>query len=1101
MAEIDCAVEKVNRMQKVGVVFRKQVTIGITLVLGLSALLGASLPSRAEVAAPPSKPATSLLTLPEDKPIRGIAWPSLSPDGKTACFVYLGDLWTVPTGGGTANRLTVHEALDAYPHWSPDGRWIAFTSMRTGNPDAFLVPAEGGEARQVTFNSSSDWVTDWSPDGTKLLFYSVRDTHTFALYSIDLTTRALKRLTKDEEPLRFASWSPDGKSIAYTRSGQPWWRPWYRGSVAASTVIENLATGNVRTLIKSGTQQFWPLYAPDGKAIYVSMIYGNANTPNLWRVPVEGGEPHAVTHYTTDAVRYPAIARNGSLLAYIHNGDLYTVKPDGSGAAKLRILAHSDDKINNQERVVLNNEATESELSPDGKQLALDLRGSIWLVPTAGGDAKRLTDAGSSDNDITWSPDSTKLVMVSDRGNQTDMYTIDVKTKAIVKLTDDPDVESSPQWSPDSKWISFAKAGANSGLYLVPSAGGAPARRLAEGNGNNHFGTGITSQSWSPDSKWVAFSRMDRYENRDIWVVPAIGGAPIDVTQYPGENADPLFTKDGKRLLFASDRGGPGQVYQLPLEQEDDTPQEEGVKKPVVDRSKDVKIDFDDITQRAKAITLPIGNVDDYAPTPDSQKVIVHVVNNFWVVPIAGGQMQPLTGSGEAGGNIRFTPDGARFFYLGANGTPRSLGVAGGPVSAVAFNAEMLFDRRLQYQQAFNEFYRKFGAAFYDAKMHGVDWNAIRAKYEPLLQGVATPEEFANLLSEMVGEVNSSHSEISPASRPGGPQTATLGVFYDDSYTGPGLKVSGVMEKGPADKPSTRLTPGDYILSVDGVDVRMTEDYYQTLQDKAGKTVELLVNSKPSKDGARTIKLKPISTTDWAGLEYDARVKHDRNLVNKLSDSRLAYIHVQGMDQPSLKKFEREIWSEALGKDGLVLDIRNNGGGNTHDAILAALSRHIYGFTQPRDGLRQSQPQRAWTKPIVLLINQNSYSDAEIFPAGFRALKLGKIVGVATPGYVIGTYEGALVNGTRFRLPSWAYYTSEGKNMENLGIPPDITVENTPEDIVAGRDRQLEVAVDTLLKQLPPGGATTAGILDGQNIFGANVNPNGGSSAARSGAK
>jgi Tol biopolymer transport system component/C-terminal processing protease CtpA/Prc len=1070
-----------------------------------AALVFGSRAARAQSTPTPTDSGTSdLLSLPTDKPIRGVTYPAVSPDGRRLCFTYLGDVWTVSASGGVANRLTVHEALDSFPHWSPDGKWIAFTSLRTGNYDIFLVPAEGGEARQVTFHSSSDIVTDWSPDGRSLLFYSMRDDRAFTLYSIDLHTRDLKRLSNDDDlPARFGVWSPDGKTIAYTRGGEPWWRPWYRGSVAASTILEDVATRKVRTLYKSNGQQFWPLFSSDGKSVYVAMIGGNSNTPNLWRIPINGGEPHAITHYTTDAVRFPAIAHDGSLLAYVYAGDLYTVRPDGGSPTRVNIIVRSDDKVNNQERVTLTQEATESELSPDGKQLALVVRGDIWLIPVAGGDAKRLTDDPATDNDINWSPDGTKLVMVSDRGNQTDLYTLDVKTKALIRLTNDPAAESNPAWSPDGKWISFAKAGDQPGLYLIPSGGG-EARRLAEGNGNNLIGTGITAHAWSPDSKWVAFSRMDRYKNRDIWVVPAIGGAAVNITRYPGDNGDPQFTKDGRRLLFVSDRNGPDMLFQVPLEQEDTGPasgSDDEAKKAAPDRSKDVKIDFEDIHLRAKAVSLPVGDVDDYAPTPDSQKILVHMEGRFWAMPIRGGGMQLLTPTPELGGAMRMAPDGARFYFLGANGTPRTMAITGA-ISVIPFKAEMLFDRRVQYEQAFNEFYRRFGASFYDAKMNGVDWKALRAKYEPLLQGVGTSIEFANLLAEMVGEVNSSHSEVFPSERASGPQTATLGLFYDSSYTGPGLKVRAILPKGPADKRASRVDPGDYILSVDGTDVRMNENFYETLQDKAGKTVELLVNSKPSKDGARTIKIKPISLGAWFGLEYDARIRRNRELVDRLSDHRLAYIHIQQMDPTSLRNFERELFGDAMDKDGLVLDIRGNPGGNVHDAILDALSRRVYGYTQPRDGLRENLPEHAWTKPIVLLIDQTSDSDAEIFPAGFRALHLGKIVGVPTPGYVIGTYEAHLADGTSFRLPSWAFYTSDGKNLESLGVPPDILVENTPEDIAAGRDRQLETAVETALKELPARVDTTARSSDSVGaVSSAITNPNGGSSAPRSSGK
>ena len=1036
---------------------------------------------------------TDLLALPEDRPIRGMSYPCLSPDGKTICFTYLGSLWTVPAGGGRAVRLTIHEGLDAMPRWSPDGRFIAFSSLRNGNTDIFLIPAEGGEAKQVTYNSSSDWVCDWSPDGTQLLFYSVRDTHSFALYTMDLHDRSVKRITNDDAALRFASWSPDGKSIVYTRGGQPWWRAWYRGSIAAQTVTEDITTGKVKTLFKSEAQQFWPLYSSDGKSIFVTTIGAGDNTPNIFRAGLDGGKMQAVTKHSGDAVRFPQMARNGSLMVYLYNGDLYTARPDGSDDRKVRVIARTDEQVNNQEFITLKSEATESVLSPDGKTLALALRGDIWTVSISGGDAKRLTEDHANDSDISWSPDSAKIVYVSDKGNQPDIYTMDVKTKATTRLTNDAPTESNPTYSPDGKTISYARAGSQPGIYLVSATGG-DSRRLAEGNGNNNFGIGITAHSWSPDSKWLAFARMDRFENTDIWVVPAVGGAATNVTRYPGDNEAPQFSKDGRKLLFVSDRQGPPLLYQLPLEQPDDSAASDDADKktPKPDRSKDVKIDFTDIHLRA-ALTA-VASVADYAITPDSARAVVATGGGFIVINLANGQIQPLNPN-ENGGGIQFLPDGSRFYYLGAGGTPRSIAAGGGPASVVAFSAPMLFDRKALYLQAFNEFYRRFGEAFYDASMHGVDWKALRAKYEPYLAGVGTPEEFANLLSEMVGEVNSSHSEIGPATKPSGPQTASLGLTYDPNYAGPGLKVLEVMRKGPADKPSSRVLPGEYVLSVDGTDVRANEEFYLTLMDKAGKTTELLVNSKPTKDGARTVKVKPISADEWHNLEYEQRVARNREMVDKLSGGRLAYIHIRGMDGPSLVKFEREIGEDALNKEGLVLDIRGNGGGNTHDAILDVLSRKVYGYKQPRDGFRISQPDRAYTKPITLLIDNNSYSDAEIFPAGFRALKLGPIIGVPTPGYVIGTYSGRLADGTTFRLPSWGYYTADGKNMENLGIPPDIYVENTAEDFAAGRDRQIETAVATLLKDLPNKPSMAFG-PDGTGVpISANSNPNGASSA------
>ena len=300
-----------------------------------------------------------------------------------------------------------------------------------------------------------------------------------------------------------------------------------------------------------------------------------------------------------------------------------------------------------------------------------------------------------------------------------------------------------------------------------------------------------------------------------------------------------------------------------------------------------------------------------------------------------------------------------------------------------------------------------------------------------------------------------------------GASTAELGITFDEDYAGPGLKVKDFMPKGPNDDLGPKIKPGEYILQIDGEDVSWNEAMYDTLLDKAGKNVNLLVNSKPSADGAKTVKLKAISRGQWAELNYDRKVREARAEVEKLSNGRLAYVHIQQMNAPSMRKMERELWGKAREKDGLVLDVRNNAGGNTHDEILSQLSRTSYGSMQPRDAPKSTQPLRHWDKPIVLLINENSTSDAEIFPYGFHTLKLGKIVGTTTPGYVIGTYDATLQNGTTYRIPTEGYWTLEGKDLENNGVKPDIAVEQVIDDNGNIQDKQLEVAVSTLLKELP----------------------------------
>lgn len=406
---------------------------------------------------------------------------------------------------------------------------------------------------------------------------------------------------------------------------------------------------------------------------------------------------------------------------------------------------------------------------------------------------------------------------------------------------------------------------------------------------------------------------------------------------------------------------------------------------------------------------------------------------------------------------------GNRIYFINGD-TVQYVPSGGGGPNALGFTARMDIDLAEDRRVAFNEAWKELNDRFYDPKFHGRDWKSIGEKYRPLVEWCCTKEEFRALLDEMFGELNASHLGVYREPRTSAQDTAYLGVLYDDSYDGPGVKISKVMPKGPADHDESRLKKDEYILEVDGKPATLTESFYSALNAKIGKRIRLLVNDKPSATGARSVYVRGIGAASWRNLVYEDWVRGKREMTDKLSGGKAAYIHVIDMMDPARFRFERELFSLTEGKDALVLDVRFNTGGNTHDALLRILERtRPYFRMRFRGGREFNQPERAWTKPTVLLVNERSVSDAEIFPNGFRELGLGKIVGEKTNGYVIFTNQYTLIDGTVIRRPFNACLRLDGTDLENYGVPPDIRVENTPDDNAAGRDPQLERAVKEAL--------------------------------------
>jgi Tol biopolymer transport system component/C-terminal processing protease CtpA/Prc len=1037
-------------------------------------------------------PVSAQLAPPGDKPIRVARYPSISPDASRIAFTYQGNLWTAPANGGDASRLTVFTAYDSSAIWSPDGKTIAFDSNRSGTTQVYLMPASGGVPRQMTFHSNGANVGDWSPDGKTLLFTASRDGRATNIYTLDIATGRSRKIVNDETSTIEPRYSPDGKWIVFMRGSTDIYRKGYRGSGNWDVWAVRAEGGKLYRLTTWQGNDTWPMFGADGKTIYYVSDRGDKQY-TLWRQSFNPSDPKPagpaeLIRNPPDAIWNPFISQDRKWIVFECDFHLCLVSTANNEAKPLSLYCRTDGKTDAIERAVITGGVGEYDLSPDGKRVAFSARGEIFTVNTEkGGDARRLTETPTRESDMDWSPDNKQIAFISNRDGSPNLYSMDVATRQVKRLTNHAERDFNPRWSPDGKMIVYQRQGGPSGsisLHVIAADGSVPEKTLVPG-------PAVSDPQWSPDSKWIAYVNEDSYLVDDIWVIPAAGGEPKNITQYPGSNIAPRWFPNGEKLAFLSDRTrnrerekyfevGRFALYTLNLVPDKDKPneteqEEEGIKEePKKDDKKpvEVKIDFKEIELRARQLTGFDEGIGDCSMSPDGKTFIIGVRSlgqyDIWSVSSDGGSLTRLTTGLNSFSSIQWSPDSNRFYYLSGGGI-RFLNRVGGGGGSVSFTARMEIDRLTENRVAFDEAWKYIRDGFYDPKFHGKDWKAIGDRYRLLVDFCTTKEDFRFLVNMMFGELNASHlgigggGNIAVRSAPG---TAYLGVWYDESYAGPGVKITEVMPNSPADREESRLKPGEYILAVDGKEVTFGESFYETLNDKVGKRIALLVNDKPTKEGARTIRLRASGAGEWGNLSYERWVRQRREMTNRLSGGKVAYLHVQGMDDGSRFRFERELFSLTQGKEAVVLDVRFNGGGNTHDALLRILSRNRPYFTmKPRNGPGFMQPERAFVQPVTMLINERSFSDAEIFPNGFRALGLGKLVGVPTNGYVIFTSGAGLIDGSFIRMPFAGCYTLEGINLENYGVPPDIRVENSPEDYTAGRDPQLERAIEEALKE------------------------------------
>ncbi len=1066
------------------------------LLLGLTLCCGALTPARAQEG----------LTL--------LRHPALNQDGTRLAFSYQGDIWTVPSAGGSARRLTIHEAYDAEPAWSPDDRHLAFQSDRFGNDDVFVMTADGGRPQRLTWHSTGDDAPTWSPDG-RVLFTTRR---AFAqverlpeVYAVPMQGGTPSRLLDavGDHP----AVSPDGRFIAFERGSCRITREAYRGPANRDLWLFDTENGTYLRLTDFDGQDVYPDWGDSRTLYYLSAANGRYNL-HVLRLGDDGrplGPPTALTTFADEGIRAFDVSGDGSTVVLDRMTDFYRMPADGGTPEQVAVSVTEDYRFDPVEQKTFTDSATEYAVSPDGKYVAFVVRGEVFLTENDPDKNRtvRLTHHPYRDQEVNWLNDST-LVFLSDRDGENDIFLLRSADPGesnlfrslrheVVPVTRTGAGEHSLTVAPDGRHVAFRQ-----GRGRLVTAEMTPDGRLANEKVLRDGWATATDLAWSPDSRWLAYALSDLDFNEEVYIHTADGSRPpVAVSLHPRSDNTPVWSPDGTKLGFLSTRNnGDADVWFVWLRKADweKTRQDWEEEAPTDPAEKDevpvsVAIDFDDIHERLVQVTRLPGNETDVQISKDGE-TFFFVTNgggrqgavgerDLKKVKWDGSEAKTLVADVPGPSQVRLGGKGKHLYLLRSGGHLARVDVESGKQETLAFRAAMRINYPEERKQIFAEAWRTLNEGFYDPGFHGRDWTALKDTYYPRALAASTTQDFRDVFNEMLGQLDASHMGLRGPDREETQQDRT-GLLGVEVVPHPkGVRVTHVVPGTPADRTRSKLNVGDVITAVDGVPVTAGTSFYALLVDKADTRVVLDVTD--ARGQARTVIIRPTGSIREA--LYEEWVKERRRLTDAYSGGRLGYIHIQGMNWPSFERFERELTASGQGKDGLVIDVRFNGGGWTTDMLMTVLTVRQHSYTVPRGAAAdldreherfrthypfgERLPLSAWNKPSVALCNHNSYSNAEIFSHAYKTLGIGTLVGEPTFGAVISTGGQGLIDGSFVRLPYRAWYVkATDENMEHGPAVPDVLVDNAPDSKARGEDPQLRKAVEVLLGQIDKSGAT-----------------------------
>ena len=1030
-------------------------------------------------------------------------------NGSDIVFSYAGDLYKVSARGGEAKRLTSHAGYEMFPRFSPDGKTIAFTGQYDGNTEVYTIPADGGEPLRVTYTATNqrddvgdrmgpnNIVTAWTADGAKIVYRN----RIGSGFGGKLYTVAKEGGLSEVIPLPeggFCSFSPDGKRLAYNRVMREF-RTWkyYRGGMADDVWIYDTGKKTVENITNNRAQDIFPMWV--GDEIY--FLSDRDRTMNLFVYDTKTKTTSKVTDFTEYDIKFPST--NGQLIVFENAGYIYRFDPATKKAEKVNITLASDHLYARSEIKDGGRYMRGASLSPDGKRVVVTARGEIFNLPVEKGVTKNIVRTpGAHERSATWSPDGKHIAYISDATGETELYMQPAEGGEAVQLTKNNDTYiRNFEWSPDSKSIVYTDR--KNRINLLNVATKQVTEVLRDPKKEPYEVT------FSPDSKWLAYTRMADNEYDIIYLYRIDDKKEFQVTDRWYDSGSPTFSTDGKYLVFTSMRdfnptygskewnhvyGYSNGVYLALLTKDTPSPfltkddgskaepkkveinVEEGKKKETDEKKKPegvtVKVDADGLSDRIVKLPLPQGYHGNLYS--DGQKVYYSRNNSTYVYDLNKQKEETVA----EGARMWVEPGGkkAGFFknkQLFVKDIPSGKIDLKDPVNFS--DMKMTIDYAKEWAQIFDEAWRAFRDGFYLENMHGVDWKAMKKKYGVLLPYVKNRQDLTYLIGEMIGELNCGHAYVNTGetNRPQRIKTGLLGAEISRDKSGffrlekilPGESWSPAL-RSPLTEPGIEAQVGDFIVAIDGVPTNTVNDLYALLVGKADVPTELSINGKAQLNGARKVVIRPLE--EEYSLYHYQWVKNNIEKVDKASGGKIGYIYIPDMGVDGLNEFAKYFYPQ-LDKEGLIIDDRANGGGNVSPMILERLAREPYRMTMRRGSTRNGTvPDAVLVGPKVCLINKYSASDGDLFPWGFRALKLGKLIGTRTWGGIVGiTASLPFIDGTDVRVPFFTSYDMNGNWMvENEGVEPDILIDNDPVKEWNGEDEQLNRAIEEVMKEL-----------------------------------